>query len=85
MERVAEIQSSPVLIPSDTGSSSFFQIEASLDTEILPASPVICIGDSAVLDVNQVAAYYAFVNRLADGLGVELEAIHQAAEEDSVG
>lgn len=30
-------------------------------------------GDSAILDINQVTAYYAFVNRLADGLGVELE------------
>ncbi len=30
--------------------------------------------DEAILDVNQVAGYYAFVNRLADGLGVELEA-----------
>lgn len=29
--------------------------------------------DAAILDINQVAAYYAFVNRLADGLGVELE------------
>ncbi len=29
--------------------------------------------DSAVLDICQVAGYYAFVNRLADGLGVELE------------
>jgi uncharacterized peroxidase-related enzyme len=29
--------------------------------------------DSAILDINQVASYYAFVNRLADGLGVELE------------
>ena len=29
--------------------------------------------DEAILDINQVAAYYAFVNRLADGLGVELE------------
>lgn len=30
--------------------------------------------DAAVLDINQVTGYYAFVNRLADGLGVELEA-----------
>ncbi len=30
--------------------------------------------DSAILDINQVTGYYAFVNRLADGLGVELEA-----------
>ena len=30
--------------------------------------------DRAILDINQVASYFAFVNRLADGLGVELEA-----------
>ena len=30
--------------------------------------------DAAVLDICQVTAYFAFVNRLADGLGVELEA-----------
>lgn len=30
--------------------------------------------DRAVLDVCQVTAYYAYVNRLADGLGVDLEA-----------
>lgn len=29
--------------------------------------------DAAVLDICQVAAYYNYVNRLADGLGVELE------------
>jgi uncharacterized peroxidase-related enzyme len=29
--------------------------------------------DRAILDMNQVAGYYAYVNRLADGLGVELE------------
>lgn len=33
--------------------------------------------DAAILDVNQVTGYYAFVNRLADGLGVELETIHR--------
>jgi len=30
--------------------------------------------DADVLDIAQIAAYYAFVNRLAEGLGVELEA-----------
>lgn len=30
--------------------------------------------NGAILDICQVAAYYAFVNRLASGLGVELEA-----------
>jgi len=29
--------------------------------------------DAEILDIVQVVGYYAFVNRLADGLGVELE------------
>jgi len=29
--------------------------------------------DAAILDINQITGYYNFVNRLADGLGVELE------------
>jgi len=29
--------------------------------------------DAGILDINQVTGYYAYVNRLADGLGVELE------------
>jgi uncharacterized peroxidase-related enzyme len=32
--------------------------------------------DTAILDINQVTGYYAFANRLVDGLGVELEGIH---------
>ena len=31
------------------------------------------LGDGEILDVCQVAAYYAYVNRMAQGLGVELE------------
>ena len=27
----------------------------------------------AILDLGMIVAYYAYVNRLADGLGVELE------------
>lgn len=30
-------------------------------------------GDRAILDICQVVAYYNYVNRLADGVGVELE------------
>ncbi len=30
--------------------------------------------DTAVLDVCQITGYFNFVNRLADGLGVEIEA-----------
>lgn len=35
--------------------------------------------DSAILDINQVTSYYAYVNRLADGLGVELESFWDEA------
>ena len=31
------------------------------------------LGDAAILDACQVTCYYNYVNRLADGLGVELE------------
>jgi uncharacterized peroxidase-related enzyme len=31
-------------------------------------------GDRAILDIVQLTAYFAFVNRLADGLGVQPEA-----------
>ena len=31
------------------------------------------LSDAAILDVCQVSAYYNYVNRLAEGLGVELE------------
>jgi uncharacterized peroxidase-related enzyme len=40
------------------------------DVEALRAAG---FSDSAILDANLVTGYYAFVNRLADGLGVELE------------
>ena len=29
--------------------------------------------DRAILDINQITAYFAYVNRIADGLGVPLE------------
>jgi uncharacterized peroxidase-related enzyme len=36
--------------------------------------------DAAILDINQVTGYYAFANRLVDGLGVELESIHRETD-----
>ena len=36
--------------------------------------------DVGILHVNQVAGYYAYVNRLADGLGVELESFWDEEE-----
>ena len=38
--------------------------------------------DRAVLDIAQVAAYYAYVNRIADGLGVSLEGYWSEGKED---
>lgn len=38
--------------------------------------------DAAILDINQVTSYYAYVNRLADGLGVELESHVLAQKND---
>ncbi len=36
--------------------------------------------DSAILDINQITGYFAYVNRLADGLGVELEPFWEETE-----
>ena len=38
--------------------------------------------DRAILDIAQVVAYYAYVNRIADGLGVSLEAYWTEGRED---
>lgn len=38
--------------------------------------------DRAILDIAQVVAYYAYVNRIADGLGVSLEAYWAEGKED---
>lgn len=35
------------------------------------------LSDRGILDICEVAAYYAYVNRIADGLGVELESEHE--------
>lgn len=37
--------------------------------------------DADILDINQITGYYAYVNRLADGLGVELEDFWQEERE----
>jgi uncharacterized peroxidase-related enzyme len=50
-----------------------------MTAEDVEALRAVGFEDAAILDVNQVAAYYAFVNRLADGLGVELESFWDQA------
>jgi alkylhydroperoxidase family enzyme len=44
------------------------------DTDALRARG---FGDRAIHDICAVTSYFAFVNRIADGLGVELEPFHQ--------
>ena len=34
---------------------------------------LVGLDDRAIVDANQVVSYYNYVNRVADGLGVELE------------
>ena len=38
--------------------------------------------DLAILDIAQVVSYYAYVNRIADGLGVSLESYWAEGKED---
>jgi uncharacterized peroxidase-related enzyme len=38
--------------------------------------------DRAIHDINQITAYYAYVNRVADGLGVSLEEFSQEDNEN---
>lgn len=38
------------------------------------------LDDGEILDLNQVTAYFAYANRLVDGLGVELEFFHQPGQ-----
>ncbi len=42
------------------------------EADIEPLRSVGC-DDRAIVDVNQVASYFNYVNRVVDGLGVELE------------
>jgi alkylhydroperoxidase family enzyme len=39
--------------------------------------------DAAILDICQVTAYYAYVNRIADGLGVEMEDYWEEEQEEN--
>ena len=43
---------------------------ARADVKVLQAAG---FGDADILAIAEVAAYYAFVNRIADGLGVDVE------------
>ena len=46
---------------------------AEMESQDVDALRAAGLGDDEILDVCQVASYYNFVNRMALGLGVELE------------
>ncbi len=46
---------------------------ARLTAASLDAMRAAGLDDGAILEANQVVAYFAYVNRVVDGLGVELE------------
>lgn len=46
---------------------------AEMTAEHLQPMRTAGMSDAEILDANQVAAYFAYVNRMVDGLGVELE------------
>jgi uncharacterized peroxidase-related enzyme len=55
-----------------------YAVKLTISPKEVEESDVLCLKDAgfedaAVLDICQVTAYYNYVNRLADGLGVELE------------
>jgi uncharacterized peroxidase-related enzyme len=45
----------------------------SMTPEDLDRLRAVGFGDRDILDICEVTAYYAYVNRIADGLGVQLE------------
>lgn len=46
---------------------------ASIDITDIESLREYGLGDRDILDLNQVVAYFNYVNRVADGLGIELE------------
>ena len=46
---------------------------AQMTRESLDAMREAGLDDGAILEANQVVAYFAYANRVIDGLGVELE------------
>ena len=49
---------------------------ASVEKDDLDKLREFDLSDRDILDLNQVVAYFNYVNRTADGLGIELEAEH---------
>jgi uncharacterized peroxidase-related enzyme len=52
---------------------------AEMSREDIEAMRAAGLDDGEILDANQVTAYFAYANRVVDGLGVELESWHREA------
>lgn len=50
---------------------------ASMTREHLAPMRAAGMDDRAILETNQVTAYFAYANRVADGLGLQLEFFHR--------
>ena len=53
-------------------------------TEDIDYLRAVGFDERAILDICQLTAYYAYVNRLADGLGIKLEDFWGNEEDQSV-
>jgi uncharacterized peroxidase-related enzyme len=65
------------LSPADRAMLVYTEKLTSRPAEMIERDVVVLreagFSDAAILDIGHVAGYYAYANRLADGLGVELE------------
>jgi len=52
-----------------------------VETDVI-ALRIVGFTDRDILDINQVTAYFAYVNRVADGLGVVTDAYALANDEE---
>ena len=79
-ELVATLQTDPLAAPLPPHERALLLYAAKLTREPasvgrvdLDALRAAGWDDRAILDLNQVVAYFNYVNRIADGLGVRLE------------
>jgi len=56
------------------------QVPSEINVNDIAALHAEGFDDRAIHDICAITAYYAFVNRIADGLGVELEPLEKTDE-----
>ena len=77
MEQIQRDHTQATLSPADRAmldyAAKLTLTPASLSRGDLQSLRAAGFDDRAILDVAQITAYFAYVNRIADGLGVALE------------